>query len=63
MSTIYLRALIVKLLIIIKMTVSTSAQEFVQVEELAGARICHEIGMLYYQMILSRSRMSVGVSV
>ena len=36
MSTIFLRAQIVKVLITREMTVSTSAQEFFQVKELAG---------------------------
>ena len=45
------------------MAVSTSAQRFIQVRELAGAGICHGIEMVYYQLLLSRSRMSVGFSV
>ena len=38
-------------------------QRFIQVRELAGAGICHGIEMVYYQLLLSRSRMSVGFSV
>ena len=38
-------------------------QRLIQVRELAGAGICHGIEMVYYQLLLSRSRMSVGFSV